>query len=92
MLLHLITRAAAERHMDLTVPLEDVATDLANLWSGPCGPDEEVRDMAEPQLAVEVDGVVKRFGRIQALDGVTLHVRRARCTGCSARTGRARPR
>jgi ABC-2 type transport system ATP-binding protein len=37
--------------------------------------------MAEPQLAVEVDGVVKRFGRLRALDGVTLRVRRGEVYG-----------
>lgn len=43
-------------------------------------------------FAVEVDGVVKSFGRLRALDGVRLRVAGGRCSDFSAPTDRARRR
>ena len=43
-------------------------------------------------LAIETEGLVKVFGETRAVDGIDLPSRRARCTACSARTARARPR
>src|SRR5215470_14980099 len=40
-----------------------------------------MREMDGGALAVEVDGVVKNFGRLRALDGVRLHVRRGEVFG-----------
>ncbi len=39
-------------------------------------PGVEPRDVSEPQQDVAVEGAVKRFGAVTALDGVTLRVRR----------------
>ena len=41
---------------------------------------------------VEMEGLVKRYGKTTALAGVDLVVRAGTCSACSARTGRARPR
>lgn len=43
-------------------------------------------------VAVEFDGVVKAFGPVQVLHGVSLRSRRGACTACWARTARASPR
>ena len=40
-----------------------------------------MREVDGGALAVEVDGVVKNFGRLRALDGVRLHVRRGEVFG-----------
>ena len=43
-------------------------------------------------LAVEVDSLVKRYGELVAVDGLSLTIPRGQVLGCSARTARARRR
>ena len=40
---------------------------------------------------VEAEGLVKRFGPLKAVDGISLQVKRARCWAFSGRTALANP-
>jgi hypothetical protein len=50
------------------------------------------RNAVMTRLALDTFNLTKRFGAFTALDGVSLAVRPARCTRCSARTAPARAR
>lgn len=43
--------------------------------------------MSQPPLAIQIDQLVRRYGRTDAVDGLTLHVPQGRCYGFFGRNG-----
>ena len=54
-----------------------------------------VDSMADSQvstLPLEIDSLVKRFGQVTAMDGVSLELKQGNAWGCWGRTGQVRAR